>query len=201
VRNEVRIIGGQWRSRKLLFPDVPGLRPTPSRARETLFNWLRNDVQGAHCLNLYAGSGVLGFEAASRGAELVVQVENNPRACAFLKDNCIRLGAYQLEIVQADVGRYLAASSQPFDLVFVDPPFAQGLAAACCRTLERQGWLAENAKIYVETESGLSLCGLPENWETLRSDRAGNVRYHLFARRDGETPRQYGSSNARGRLP
>ncbi len=154
--------------------------------RETLFDWLQHDIEGAHCLNLYAGSGVLGFEAASRGAAFVVQVESNPQACAFMNDNCIRLGAQQLAVVQADVSRFLAAPSQLFDLVFLDPPFGQGLAVTCCQSLERGGWLTRNAKIYIETESGLSLCGLPENWQAGRSKRAGKVRYHLFARREAE---------------
>ena len=142
MKNEVRIIGGTWRSRKIRFPVAPGLRPTPDRVRETLFNWLGQDLEGLVCLNLYAGSGVLGFEAASRGATRVVQVERNPEACLALKQNCGLLDAETVQIVQMDVSRFLAGSSERFDVVFLDPPFQQGLVEPCCRLLEEKDWLA-----------------------------------------------------------
>jgi len=182
VQNKLRIIGGQWRSRQIRFVDAPGLRPTPARVRETLFNWLQYDIIGRRCLDCYAGSGALGFEAASRGAKSVVLVENNALACRALKENTDTLSAPQIKIVQADVFRYLAGDAQPFDVVFMDPPFAMGLAVQTCQWLEDKGWLAPQAKIYVETETALNLAGLPENWQLLKSKAAGEVAYRLFAR-------------------
>jgi len=183
VRNELRIIGGNWRSRRLRFPAAPGLRPTPDRVRETLFNWLRQDLEGLSCLDLYAGSGALGLEAASRGAVRVVQVEQDPEVCAAIERNCALLGANQVEVVQMDVSRFLAGTGTPFDLVFLDPPFHQGLIAPCGQLLEERGWLAPRARIYLEAESRLLLEGLPENWQILRSKQAGGVGYHLCERK------------------
>ena len=178
----MRIIGGDWRSRCITFIDAPGLRPTPVRVRETLFNWLRDDIIASRCLDLYAGSGALGFEAASRGAKSVTQVENNALACRALKENAIALAAEQVKIVQSDVMRYLAGEAETFDVIFIDPPFAMGLAAETCQWLEDKGWLSKHAKIYVEVESTLKLEGMPENWRLLKSKVAGEVGYHLFAR-------------------
>ncbi|MDP1665373.1 MAG: 16S rRNA (guanine(966)-N(2))-methyltransferase RsmD [Methylobacter sp.] len=126
MKNKLRIIGGDWRSRQLSFVDAPGLRPTPARVRETLFNWLQYEIFGKQCLDLYAGSGALGFEAASRGAKSVIQVENNVQACHCLKDNALALSATdRIKVVQSDVLRYLAGDAQAFDVVFLDPPFGR----------------------------------------------------------------------------
>lgn len=184
MRNELRIIAGQWRSRKLTFPALPELRPTPARVRETLFNWLRHDIIGARCLDLYAGSGALGFEAASRGAAQVVQVDQHPKVCKALKENIKRLGADRIEVVQKDVERFLAQGppAQRFELAFLDPPFGRHLAVSCCQRLERYGWLLPGAKIYVEAESRLRLAALPENWRLLSSKKAGEVGYHLLCK-------------------
>jgi 16S rRNA (guanine966-N2)-methyltransferase len=182
MSNKLRIIGGNWRSRCITFVDAPGLRPTPARVRETVFNWLRNDLIGSRCLDLYAGSGALSFEAASREAKSVIQVENNPQACRALKENAVALAAGQIKIVQSDVFRYLGGEAEPFDVVFIDPPFAQGLAVQTCQWLEDKGWLSPHAKIYVETESTLKLVGMPPNWRLLKSKTAGEVGYHLFER-------------------
>ncbi|MDD1615590.1 MAG: 16S rRNA (guanine966-N2)-methyltransferase [Methylococcaceae bacterium NSP1-2] len=189
MQNKISIIGGNWRSRKISFEDGEGLRPTPVRVRETLFNWLQYDVLGSHCLDLYAGSGALSFEAASRGAKSVVQVENNPVACRNLKANALALGAEQIICVQSDVFRYLAGDAQAFNLVFIDPPFNLNLAAQTCQCLEDKGWLAPYTKIYVETESKdavkqrpFQLENLPENWRLLKQKTAGEVMYHLFER-------------------
>jgi 16S rRNA (guanine966-N2)-methyltransferase len=206
VKNKLRIIGGDWRSRQLSFVDAPGLRPTPARVRETLFNWLQYEIAGKQCLDLYAGSGALGFEAASRGAKSVVQVESNAQACRCLKDNAVALSVGQIKTVQSDVLRYLSGDAQVFDVVFLDPPFGLNLAVQTCRLLEEKGWLAKHAKIYVETErhfdfscgasmprtlSGgctmqigdpADLSGMPENWRQLKSKSAGEVGYHLFER-------------------
>ena len=182
MRNKIRIIGGQWRSRQLPFQDAPGLRPTPARVRETLFNWLQHDIIGSRCLDLYAGSGALGIEAASRGAKQVVQVENNPQCCRQLHANAKFLKADQVRIIQQDVFRYLASGDeQPVDIVFLDPPFNKNLAIQTCQWLKDKGWLAADARIYVEVEKGLPLTGLPENWQALRHKSAGEVDYYLFA--------------------
>ncbi|MDD5036387.1 MAG: 16S rRNA (guanine(966)-N(2))-methyltransferase RsmD [Methylococcaceae bacterium] len=182
MKNELRIIGGTWRSRKLRFPDAQGLRPTPDRVRETLFNWLQQDLEGLLCLDLFAGSGALGFEAASRGARRVVQVERDSQVCAALKHNGALLGATGVEVIPMEVSRFLAGKAEAFDLVFLDPPFRQGLVAPCCRALEEGGWLAAHARIYVEAECELALVGLPENWQILRGKHTGGVGYHLYER-------------------
>jgi len=183
VKNELRIIGGTWRSRKIRFPDAPGLRPTPDRVRETLFNWLGQDLEGLSCLDLYAGSGALGFEAASRGAARVVQVEGGAQACLALRQNCTLLDARAVEVAQTDVSRFLAGPAEPFDIVFLDPPFHQGLVGPCCRALEGRGWLAAHARIYIEVERGLALEDLPENWQVLRGRQAGEVAYQIYQRK------------------
>ncbi len=182
MKNKLRIIGGQWRSRQLKFTETPGLRPTPARVRETLFNWLQYDVAGSRCLDLYAGSGALGFEAASRGAVKVVQVEQDRDACRQLHTNAEALAAQQVKIVNSEVFRFLAGNAEIFDLAFLDPPFAKGLAVQTCQWLEDKEWLAENAKIYLETEQNLSLQDIPENWSLLKEKQAGEVNYRLFER-------------------
>jgi len=182
MENKLRIIGGDWRSRQIKFVDAPGLRPTPARVRETLFNWLQYDLVGKRCLDLYAGSGALSFEAASRGAAFVMQVEQNPEACRALKENALALNASQVKLVQGEVFRFLSGDAQTFDVVFLDPPFAANLAGQTCQWLEDKGWLADHAKIYVETERQAKLSDLPENWQLLKSKAAGEVGYHLFQR-------------------
>jgi len=184
MKNKVRIIGGEWRSRHLHFINASGLRPTPSRVRETLFNWLRDDIPGSRCLDLYAGSGALGFEAASRGAKSVIQVENNPQVCQTLQKNAVLLAASQIKILQMDVLLYLAGHAERNNLVFIDPPFGMNLVEQTCHWLEDKSWLAEQAKIYIEAESTFKLENLPRNWCSVRSKIAGAVGYHLFARTD-----------------
>ena len=183
MKNKLRIIGGDWRSRQLSFVDAPGLRPTPARVRETLFNWLQYEIVGKQCLDLYAGSGALGFEAASRGAKSVIQVESNAQAYRCLKENAVILSAAErITVVQSDVFGYLAGDAQVFDLVFLDPPFGLNLVVQTCQQLEAYGWLAKHAKIYVETERHFDFSGMPENWRQLKSKSAGEVGYHLFER-------------------
>ena len=182
MRNKLRIIGGEWRSRQLQFKDIPGLRPTPARVRETLFNWLQHDIYNSHCLDLYAGSGALGVEAASRGAQSVIQVENNATACRQLKENTTKLNARQIKIVNQDVFRFLAGNPKPANIVFLDPPFGQHLALQSCQWLEDKDWLLDNALIYVEVEKGLNLSELPANWQKLKQKNAGEVDYYLFTR-------------------
>jgi len=187
VSNKLRIIGGAWRSRQILFEDVPGLRPTPARVRETLFNWLQVDIINSRCLDLYAGSGALGFEAASRGARQVVQVENNPKAVQKLRDNSAVLAANQITVVQQAVESFLQTTAAGFDLVFLDPPFGKDLISAACLQLQQNGWLANHAKIYVEAERQINLTEMPANWRMLKHKTAGEVGYYLF-QADPKTP-------------
>jgi len=181
-KNKLRIIAGEWRSRQLVFEDTPGLRPTPARIRETVFNWLQTDVIASQCLDLFAGSGALGFEAASRRAKSVVMVENNAQACRLINENKVNLSAQQIKIVQIDVFKFLAGDPNPFDLVFLDPPFSKGLAQQACHWLEDKGWLTLNAKVYVEVESQLILDEMPKNWQCVKQKTAGEVGYYLFER-------------------
>ena len=182
--NQLRIIGGRWRSRQLSFPDVEGLRPTPDRVRETLFNWLAPIIDGARCLDLFTGSGALGLEALSRGATEVVMVDRDPQVIARLKENVATLSAPGATIVAADALTWLQSPHRKstFDIVFLDPPFGQGLLEPCCKLLEERGWLATSAHIYLESESALGPPTLPAQWQLKRSQKAGQVGYHLATR-------------------
>ena len=176
----INIIGGQWRSRKVDVIDADGLRPTPNRVRETLFNWLQSDIFNSRCLDLFAGSGALGFEAASRGAKSVIQIENNGAACAVLKTNIEKLVATQIQIIQTDALAYLRNKPvNPFDVVFIDPPFGLDLVAQSCELLEANNWLAPYAKIYIENEINLTI-QLSDKWKPLKGKVAGEVAYQLF---------------------
>ncbi len=179
--NRLRIIGGTWRSRRLSFPDVPGLRPTTDRVRETLFNWLQPVVEGARCLDLYAGSGALGLEALSRGAAETVFVERDAKVADALEQNLRLLGSEAGRVVRSDVLNFLRSGARPFDIVFLDPPFRQGLLEPSLRRLAEGGWLASEARVYLESEGEAGLPALPAGWEPLRSKLAGQVAYHLVA--------------------
>ncbi len=181
--SQLRIIGGAWRGRKIDFAAVPGLRPTPNRVRETLFNWLAPVIRDAQSLDLYAGSGALGLEAASRGAASCVLVERDATVAALLRTQVSRLAASQVEVIEADAARWLAGTPRRFDIVFLDPPFHHALLQDCVDRLEQQGWLKESAWIYIETEAGSELV-LPPQWHWHRDQQAGQVRYRL-ARRAG----------------
>ena len=177
--NTVRIVGGEWRRRVLRFPDAEGLRPTPDRVRETLFNWLGQDLAGLACLDLFAGSGALGFEAASRGAARVVMVEQAARVAASLRENARLLGAEErVEIAQADAVKFassLVQGGSRFDVVFLDPPYNKGWIDRLVPLLP--GLLKNDGLLYVEAESALAACG---SWQTVRSGKAGQVFYHLM---------------------
>lgn len=177
--NTLRIIGGQWRGRKLRFADGEGLRPTADRVRETLFNWLQPVIAGARCLDLFSGSGALGLEALSRGAAEVVFVDTNPKAINSLKQNLELLGAEGAKVVRGDALKFLEGTAQPFDVVFLDPPFRRELLQPALQKLATGGWLVQGARIYLELESEQPLPPLPEHWALLRSKRAGQVAYHL----------------------
>lgn len=208
---QLRIIGGQWRSRKLAFPDVEGLRPTPDRVRETLFNWLQVVVPGARCLDLFAGSGALGLEALSRGAAQAVFVDQDAVATRCLRNHLQTLHATGAQVIQADALTWLQGgrfrhpapstdgpvpraqdaqepasphgATQVFDVVFVDPPYRlYDLLQDYCARLEVGGWLAPRAYIYLETDSSRDVPPLPSNWKVIRSKKAGQVGYHLVLR-------------------
>src|SRR6202166_3992412 len=149
-RNSVRIIGGGWRGRRVSFPDIPGLRPTPDRGRETLFNWLQHDIAGARCLDLFAGSGALGLEALSRGANELVFVEQAVAASRALQEQLIRLGGKAKgEVVEMGAARYLRSPPQPFDVVFLDPPFGRGALAEYVPMLDAGQWLQKGGLVYL----------------------------------------------------
>ncbi|HEY9148668.1 MAG TPA: 16S rRNA (guanine(966)-N(2))-methyltransferase RsmD [Gammaproteobacteria bacterium] len=177
--NTLRIIGGQWRGRKLRFADAEGLRPTTDRVRETLFNWLAPVIEGARCLDLFAGSGALGLEALSRGAAEVVFLDTNPKAVAALRENLSLLQTDNGRIERSDALKYLRGAPRPFDIVFLDPPFRRDLLAPALDLLAGEGWLSPGARIYLELESELGEPELPEGWQLLRSKKAGQVAYFL----------------------
>lgn len=178
----VRIISGLWRGRKLPVHDAEGLRPTTDRVKETLFNWLAQEIPGSKCLDLFAGSGSLGFEAASRQAKEVTLLELNRQVFKQLESNIQSLKANNLTVVNADTLDYLSNTGTPYHIVFIDPPFRKGLLAETLKLLENNGWLAEDALIYIETEKELPLEGIPLNWRLHREKQAGQVCYRLFIR-------------------
>jgi 16S rRNA (guanine966-N2)-methyltransferase len=177
----LRVIAGAWRGRQIRFADVPGLRPTPDRVRETLFNWLQSFIVGARCVDLFAGSGVLGFEAASRGARQVVMLDINPRAIGGLRETSEMLDAPQIKIIHADTLTWLNNTSQAFDIMFVDPPFAKNLLPAVLQILSQRAVLKTGGRIYIEYNAAKPVPTLPTGWELLHSRKAGQVRYCLAA--------------------
>ncbi|WP_317919929.1 MULTISPECIES: 16S rRNA (guanine(966)-N(2))-methyltransferase RsmD [unclassified Cupriavidus] len=182
--SQVRIIGGRWKRTLLPVPDAQGLRPTPDRVRETLFNWLGQDLSGLACLDLFAGSGALGFEAASRGAAAVTLVEFNPRAARQLRDNQYRLDASQVRVVQGDA--FTVAAQMPdgsFDVVFLDPPFAEDWIGPSLEHAARL--LRPGGAVYVETDHALTgvEAPVPASLEIVRHARAGAVHFHLLQHR------------------
>lgn len=179
----MRIIGGQWRGRNIRFSAIPGLRPTPNRVRETLFNWLQTDIRQAVCLDLFSGTGALGFEALSRGAVSATLVEQDRRQVASLRETLIRLDADNGEVIQGDalqvIHRLQQRERQPYNLVFLDPPFQGELLEQCCALLGDSPLLKKNALIYLETNQTDFEAKLPEQWELLKKQKAGQVSYYL----------------------
>lgn len=179
----VRIISGRWRGRKIHFPKIKGVRPTPDRVRETVFNWLQGDVPGARCLDAYAGSGALGFEALSRGASHVTFLDRSVPVIEKLKEHCtaLEISDSQANISYANTVKWLARPADaPFDLVFLDPPFCQHLLQPTLNTLKNYGWLKAGTKLYIEYEVDLLLPGiLPEGLTCLKMEQAGEVGYAL----------------------
>ena len=186
MTGKVRIISGNWRGRKLDVPDLPGLRPSGDRVRETLFNWLQGRIAGRCCLDLFAGTGALGLEAASRGAQSVTLVETHPKLCHALE----HIGQQwpegdRIHVVNQDAVQFLSKPPAehglgPFDCIFLDPPFDAGLHEPCLRLLRENGWLGEQSVIYVESAVGDEFS--IEGWEVQRDKRIGEVRMRLLSR-------------------
>lgn len=185
--SKIRIIGGKWRSRFIEFPTLPELRPTPNRIRETLFNWLASEIHGAVCLDLFAGSGALGFEALSRGAKSVVMADQSHTIIHNLRKNAKLLGAEQsveLHCTSFPGGLSAVLNSHRFNIVFLDPPFHKNMLSACAKWLEEQNCLVQDALIYIEAESALRALPVPDNWQIIHSKNAGSVGYHLVRKVD-----------------
>jgi len=193
----LRIIGGIWRGRRLRFPASAQIRPTPDRVRETLFNWVAARVPGARCLDLFAGSGALGLEALSRGAAHVTFVERDAAAAREIAARLAEWGAHSASVEHADARRFLERTpAAPFDIVFLDPPFASTLLDETAARLEQGGWLADGALVYAECPAeaaasahagaaeppAAALPRVPSGWTHLRAKRAGEVGYHLYSR-------------------
>jgi 16S rRNA (guanine966-N2)-methyltransferase len=170
---KIRIIGGEYRGRRIAVPDRPGLRPTPDRVRETLFNWLGQSLVGLSCLDLFAGSGALGFEAASRGAARVVMVEHDRKVFDSLRETRDTIGAAQVELVLDDAFAFLNRKRESFDVVFLDPPFRQNALPAVFRELK----VSPGARVYVESSEPFAA---GEAWRELKRARAGQVSYQLL---------------------
>ncbi len=180
--NLLRIIGGEWRSRRLTFADVQGLRPTPDRVRETLFNWLQMQVPGSRCLDLFAGSGALGLEALSRHAKEVVFVEKHPAAAKALRDNIALLGAQNATLVNDDAFRFLQRETTGFDLIFLDPPYRKNLLEPVLESLFTRQLLNPDGMIYLEQETGAATDFARFGLQIHRETGAGQVQSLLLDR-------------------
>jgi len=181
--NTLRIIGGQYRGRKLSFPDAKGLRPTADRIRETLFNWLQNDINNSRCLDLFAGSGALGFEAASRGAGYVGMVESASVVSSQLRKNIALLGLDSvIDVFQAKALTWIEGQTEkPFDIIFLDPPFAENYLNEIIQSLAFNKCLADRALIYIERDIKQLLPEFPEGWNLIKDKKAGQVAYSLVS--------------------
>ncbi len=175
----MRIIGGRHRGRRLPVPRESGLRPSGDRVRETLFNWLQPVITGACCLDLFAGSGALGFEAASREAGPVVMVDRSSTVAHQLRSNVELLKLEHVEVIQAGLPEWLMQGAKPFDIAFLDPPFDSHLMGPCCEYLQAGGWLKPGAWIYLEADRKRGIPPLPESWRLVREKSAGRVAYCL----------------------
>lgn len=178
MKQSLRIIGGQYRGKKIDFPDQPGLRPTPDRVRETLFNWLMHDIQGARCLDAFAGSGALGLEALSRGAASVTLIEHARPVAAHLRQQLQKLGNPRIELISMDSLAYLRQCEIPFDIIFLDPPFASDFLAQSLALIEGGNCLGAGGLVYIETDQ--ALLADPAGWQVLKRAKAGQVYYALM---------------------
>ncbi|UZD65505.1 16S rRNA (guanine(966)-N(2))-methyltransferase RsmD [Marinobacter sp. AN1] len=178
---ELRIIGGDWRSRVLRFPDEGGVRPTPARIRETLFNWLQFKVPGSRCLDLFSGSGVLGLEALSRGSREVTFVDHTPALARALRDNLRKLGSEDGRVECVDVQAFLQnRTGEDYDILFMDAPFHQGWLELLIPLIEENGWIGTGSRVYLEYESDRVAPSVPARWHLHRQKQAGQVTYALY---------------------
>ncbi|MDI1352192.1 MAG: 16S rRNA (guanine(966)-N(2))-methyltransferase RsmD [bacterium] len=178
MKQTIRIIGGLYRGKKLHFPEIEGLRPTPDRVRETLFNWLMNHIRGARCLDAFAGSGALGIEAFSRGAATVTLVEQSPEAHAHLKKIIAGFAAPSLKLIRADARKYLQGCHEQFDIIFLDPPFAEQLIDECLNYIVKNSLIAAGGMVYLESSKSIVLNEI--DWQQIKLKQAGQVFYGLF---------------------
>jgi 16S rRNA (guanine966-N2)-methyltransferase len=175
--SRIRIIAGKWRGRKLEVIDAPGLRPTPDRVRETLFNWIQQEIVGARCLDLFAGTGALGFEALSRDASEVIMVESDAKAVEYLKQHAELLKSENQMIQLADAMSWLKQGVKGFDIIFLDPPFKQGYIEKCCAIIKQESLLNTNGLVYIESEKNLEI---PDGWHIKKQKNAGQVQSLLI---------------------
>lgn len=178
MKHEIRIIGGLYRGKKLQFPDVDGLRPTPDRVRETLFNWLMHQIRDARCLDAFAGSGALGLEAFSRGAAQVVLIEQSPQAHANLQKIINSFNSPTLKLVKTDARQYLQSSKEQFDIIFLDPPFAQDYLPECIAHIAQHEILVPGGLLYLESPTAIQMD--EHQWRQIKLKQAGQVLYGLF---------------------
>ena len=178
MKQTIRIIGGQYRGKKLQFPVAEGLRPTPDRVRETLFNWLMNDIRDAHCLDAFAGSGALGFEAHSRGAANVTLLEKNPDVFANLLKTAASFHSPQLTLKKVDACEFLLETNEHFNIVFLDPPFSKNYLPECLEALAHSDVLVENGLLYLESPHQIAVDH--SHWEQLKLKGAGQIIYGLY---------------------
>ncbi len=180
--SNLRIVGGEWRSRLIDFAPQQGLRPTPNRIRETLFNWLAPVIEGADCLDLFAGSGALSFEALSRDAQKAAIIDLSKTVCTTIQLQLDKLDCTRASIYQDSAQQWLITHGHKnqFDIVFLDPPFGQGLLSTTAKSLQVGDFLKPGAYIYIESEFTVKSKDMPENWQLLKQKRSGEVHYHLF---------------------
>lgn len=178
--SKIRIIAGEWRSRQLPIPNVEGLRPTPDRVRETLFNWINHHIPGAQCGDFFCGSGALGLEALSRGAKHVTFVDNSRVVSQQMTTNLATLGATNADVIAQNTATYLDETPpRPMDIIFLDPPFRKGWLDQIVPLLDK-GWLAKQALVYIEMEKEAALPTLPPHWTLAKEKNAGQLVYRLF---------------------
>ena len=180
LQSSLRIIGGRWRGRRIEFSAEPGLRPTPDRVRETLFNWLQGYLEGSCCLDLFAGSGALSLEALSRGASLVTAVDQSAPALKAIQANLHRFGGEGAEFIRADVLSWLRSARGQYHIAFIDAPFASGLVTPCIHGLDHAGLLAPGALVYIEQAANLAAPEVPAGWTLHREKKAGGVGFRLY---------------------
>ena len=176
---QLRIIGGQWRGRKITFPALAEIRPTPDRVRETLFNWLMPVINGAYCLDLFTGSGALGLEALSRGARHVVMIDKSPVVIEYLRDICQTFQAGNVTLQEAEVPEQVILPPEPFDIIFLDPPFHQKLITMTCAWLEKSPFIKTDTHLYVEMEKQTPVELLPD-WKIIKTGKTSQIHYYLM---------------------